>query len=159
MQAAVATPGRTLVVVLEPGDEVLGSLAEACRRHGIDQAVITTFSGAFRSGRIIAADHAPADPELPMPDATTISYCEGVGSGTVTRADDGTHVVHVHVAFGAKDRAGASMAGHLLEAETHYVVEVALTEILDPPLGRIVHAGSSGIPILHLGEAAPSGAA
>jgi predicted DNA-binding protein with PD1-like motif len=150
MQTAVARTGRRVLVVLEPGDEVLSSLAAACRAEGVDQAVITTFSGAFRSAWVIAADSAVDDPELPMPEKTRIAYCEGVGSGTITREGDGDHIVHVHVAFGEKDRSGAAVAGHLLQAETHYVVEVVLDEILEPALSRIPHPDASGVAILHL---------
>ena len=148
MKTAFARTGRRMLVALEPGDEVLGSLAEACRAAEIDQAVISTFSGAFRSARIIAADHPAADPELPLPEVTEIGYSEGIGSGTILRDEDGTHIVHLHIAFGDKDRSGVAAAGHLLSAETHYVIEVVIDEILDPPLRRAPHPGASGLHIL-----------
>ncbi|WP_159500554.1 PPC domain-containing DNA-binding protein [Microbacterium sp. 18062] len=150
MRSTETITGRRVLVVLEPGDEVLSSLAEACRSHGIAQAVVTTFSGALRSARIIAADHAPVDPEAPLPESVEVRYTEGIGSGTITRDAAGDHTVHVHVALGAKDRSGLAVAGHLLHAETHYVVEVVLDEILAPALGRRAHPGSSGIPILDI---------
>jgi predicted DNA-binding protein with PD1-like motif len=157
MQSAEATTGRRILVVLEPGDEILGSLAEACRLHDIDQAVITTFSGALRQARIIAADRPAVDPEAPLPESATVAYTEGVGSGTITRGTDGAHAVHVHVALGVKDRSGLAFAGHLLEGETHYVIEVVLDEILTPRLSRAPHPDSSGIPILRiLDDAAPA---
>ncbi|MCC4908407.1 PPC domain-containing DNA-binding protein [Microbacterium sp. cx-59] len=159
MQTAQATVGRRILIVLEPGDEVIGSLAEACRRHDVAQAVISTFSGALRTARIIASEVPAANPELPMPAAVTVAYTEGTGSGTVTRSVDGEPVVHVHVALGEKDRAGRAIAGHLLEGETHYVIEVVLDEILTPHLTRRVHAGSSGIPILHIADAAATASA
>ena len=156
MQSAEATTGRRILVVLEPGDEVLGSLAEACQRHGIDQAVITTFSGALRHARIIAADHPAEDPEVPLPESVDVDYTEGVGSGTITRGADSVHTVHVYVALGAKDRSGLAVAGHLLHGETHYVIEIVLDEILTPELTRATHPGSSGIPILRIVDPAPS---
>jgi len=152
MKTAFARTGRRMLVALEPGDEVVASLAEACRTAGIEQAVITTFSGAFRWARIIASDHAPVDPELPLPEEARIGYSEGVGSGTILRGEDGAHIVHVHVAFGEKDRSGAAAAGHLLEAETHYVVEIVVDEVLDPPLRRAPHPGASGLHILDFPE-------
>ncbi|MEV7692160.1 PPC domain-containing DNA-binding protein [Microbacterium sp. NPDC089189] len=152
MRTAEATPGRRIVVILEPGDEVLSSLAEASRRHDVAQAAITTFSGALRNARLIASDTVPADPELPLPESVEIFYTEGVGSGTITRGADGEPVVHVHVALGAKDRSGLGAVGHLLHGETHYVVEIVLEEILAPTLVRRPHPGSSGIPILDVTE-------
>jgi predicted DNA-binding protein with PD1-like motif len=156
MQSAEATTGRRLLVVLEPGDDILESLAEACRRHGIDQAVITTFSGALRHARIIAADRPAADPEIPLPESVTVDYTEGIGSGTITQGTDGGHTVHVHVALGAKDRSGLAFAGHLLEGEAHYVIEIVLDEILAPRLSRAAHPDSHGIPILRVGDDAAS---
>jgi predicted DNA-binding protein with PD1-like motif len=154
VQSAQASIGRRIIVILEPGDEVLDSLAEACRRHDIGQAVITTFSGALRHARIIAADHAVDDPEAPLGASVTADYTEGTGSGTITRGADGAHTVHVHVALGSKDRSGLAIAGHLLHGETHYVIEIVLDEILAPRLVRAIHPGSSGIPILQIADAA-----
>lgn len=148
MRTAPLTIGRRLLVVLEPGDEVLTSLADACAQHGIAQAVISTFSGALRRARLIAAEWPVADPEPPLRESIEVFYTEGIGSGTITTAPDGTILPHVHVALGDKARGGAAAAGHLLEGETHYVVEVVLDEVLAPALGRSPHPDSSGIPIL-----------
>lgn len=150
MQTAEIQTGRRVVVVLEPGDEILASLADACRRHGIAQAAISTFSGAFRTVRLIAAETPATDPEAPMPTAVDVPYSEGLGSGTITSGPDGAVHVHVHVAVGVKDDAARAYAGHLLSGETHYVVEVVLEEILSPALERRPHPGSAGLPILHL---------
>ncbi len=158
MQFQIAKTGRRLVVALEPGDEVLTSLATACREHGIAQALVVTFSGAFRSADLIAGDHAPDDPELPSGEVTRVAYTEGIGSGTVT-SENGEYVVHLHVALGEKSRSGAAAAGHLLRAETHYVAEIALDEILEPPMSRRVHPASSGVGILALDGARTDGRA
>lgn len=150
VRTAPLTTGRRLLIVLEPGDEVLTGIARACAEHDIGAAVITTFSGALRRARLIAGDHAVADPEAPLADSTEVRYTEGIGSGTITRDPAGVHTVHVHVALGAKDRGGAAVAGHLLEAETHYVVEVVVDEVLEPALARAPHPDSRGVPILSI---------
>jgi predicted DNA-binding protein with PD1-like motif len=148
VRTAEITTGRRLLVVLEPGDDVLAALATACAHHGVVQAVIGTFSGAFRRARLIAAEGPVADPEAPLVDAVEVTYAEGIGSGTVTTSPDGTVVPHVHVALGDKARGAASVAGHLLAGETHYVVEVVIDEVLAPALGRAPHPDSRGVPIL-----------
>lgn len=154
MRSDVITPGRRLLVALEPGDEVLESLAAACSVHGIDQAVVVTFSGAFRTAHLIAGTETPADPELPLGEVTEVSYTEGIGSGTITREGD-EYRVHLHVALGEKDQSGAAYAGHLLHAETHYVVEIAVDEVLAPALRREAHPGSSGVRILCFEDGVP----
>lgn len=154
MKSAQLTLGKRLLVTLEPGDEVLGALADACRSHGVRQALITTFSGAFRRVRLIASATAPSDPEAPMTDAVDVLYTEGIGSGTITTSPAGEVIVHVHIAVGDKSASGRAVAGHLLEGQTHYVVEVGIDEVLAPALGRAPHPGSSGVPILCFPDAA-----
>ncbi|MFJ6651519.1 PPC domain-containing DNA-binding protein [Microbacterium sp. NPDC091313] len=148
MRSAVITTGRRVLVVLEPGDEVLSTLTRACLEHGIAQAVIGTFSGALRRARLIASEWPAADPEAPLAESIEVTYTEGIGSGTITTGADGTVVAHVHVALGDKARGAAAVAGHLLEGETHYVIEVVLDEVLTPALGRSPHPDSRGVPIL-----------
>lgn len=148
MNSAVLRTGRRVLVVLEPGDEVISSLAHACREHGVAQAVIAVFSGALRRARLIASDRPADDPEAPLGEAVEVAYTEGIGSGTITTSADGEVVVHVHVALGDKARGAAALAGHLLEGETHYVVEVVLDEVLAPALGRAPHPDSRGVPTL-----------
>ncbi len=148
MRVANLVTGRRLLVVLEPGDDVIASIAHACVAHQVSQATISTFSGAFRSLRIIAAPHPARDPEPPLDASVDIPYCEGIGSGTITSTDGGEPVVHLHVAVGVKDHAGAGYAGHVLSGQTHYVAEVVLDEVIAPRLQRRPHAGSFGIPIL-----------
>jgi predicted DNA-binding protein with PD1-like motif len=147
MQTFPLVPGRQLLLVLEPGDEVLASIAEGCRAAGIRQAGISTFLGAFRSVRLIASTHPPADPEAASPDVVEVTYSEGVGSGTVTTEGDAI-AVHLHVAVGEKADAGRAVAGHVVSAETHYVAEVVVTEIIGPDLYRAPRPGSSGVPTL-----------
>ncbi|MFV0373206.1 PPC domain-containing DNA-binding protein [Microbacterium sp.] len=152
MRTTTVTTGRRILLALEPGDEVIESIAAACRQHDVRQGVIVTFSGAFRTARVIAADHRAPDPELPLTASVTAEYTEGVGSGTVTSDESGAHSVHIHVALGAKDRSGQAVAGHLLAAVTHYVTEVVVDEVLAPSLQRHPHPSSSTVPILTFAE-------
>lgn len=158
MRTAPVTTGRRVLVVLEPGDEVLTSLAQACARHGIHLAAITTFLGAFTSVDLIGSSVPAADPDLPMPERTRVEHVEGTASGTVAPGPDGTPVVHLHAAMGVKDRAAAGFVGHVLAATTHYTAEVLLEELLLDPAGAAPDTGAvrrpdpraHGIPTLHL---------
>lgn len=157
MQSALLTTGRRLALALEPGDDVLGSIAAACREHGIAQAVIVTCSGAFRRVRLIAAeDDDRPDPEEPMPDHVDVAHVEGIGSGTVTSDADGEPWVHLHLAAGVRGDSGRAVAGHVVEAESQYVVEVALDEVLAPRLLREASAATRGVPALRFAPEAPA---
>ncbi len=154
MQSTEVTTGRRVAVVLEPGDEVLASLAEVCRRHGIRQAFVPVFSGAFRSVRFIAADEPVADQEPPLPQEVTVTYTEGIGSGTVLWDPvAGAATPHVHLAVGVKNAAAAAFAGHLLGAEAHYTVEVLVEEVVAPALLRVPDPRAYGIPTMRFGAA------
>ncbi len=149
MQSTEVTIGRRVAIVLEPGDDVLGSLAQACRAHGIRQGFVPVFSGAFRTVRLIAADVPVADQEPPLPQEVTVTYTEGIGSGTIFW-DEHAHVVvpHVHLAVGVKNAGAAGFAGHLLGAEAHYTVEVLLEEVVAPVLLRVPDPRAYGIPTM-----------
>jgi predicted DNA-binding protein with PD1-like motif len=148
MREHVVTTGRRLVLSLEPGEEVLAAIADACRRHGFEQAIVVMLSGALRTARLIGTLHPNGDPELPLADAVDVHYVEGLGSGTVSRDDRGNHVVHVHVALGEKGDGARAVAGHLLSGTTHYVVEVVLDEVLAPRFLREASSATSGVPAL-----------
>jgi predicted DNA-binding protein with PD1-like motif len=148
MRDHLVTTGRRLALALEPGEEVLASIAHACRAHGISQAVVVVLSGAFRAARLIGTDAPGGDPELPLGDTVDVHYTEGIGSGTVSSDDDGAYTVHVHVALGQKSTGCSAFAGHLLSATAHYVVEVVLDEVLSPRFGRTASAATLGVPAL-----------
>lgn len=146
MISSELTPGRRIGVVLQPGDDVIPSIVAACGQHGIRQGYIPVFLGAFRSVRLIASDSPIADPEPPLPASVEVAYTEGTGSGSIVwnEATDAPHV-HLHVAVGAKDAAGAAVAGHLLAATTHYVVELVIEEVLAPRFLRVADEAAHGL--------------
>lgn len=152
MREQLMVMGRRLALSLEPGDEVLASIGDACRRHGFEQAIVVVLSGALRTARLIGTNQPEGDPELPLADAVEVHYVEGTGSGTVSRdvdeSGDEVYTVHVHVALGEKGSGARAVAGHLLSGTTHYVVEVVLEEVLSPRFHREATIATSGVPAL-----------
>lgn len=152
MRSAEVTTGRRFALVLEPGDEVLTALTRACREHGVRQGFVPVFSGAFRTARFIAADSPVEDQEPPLPQEVTVTYTEGVGSGTILWDEDSRIALpHLHLAVGVKNAAAAAFAGHLLGAEVHYTVEVLLEEVVAPALLRVPDPRAFGIPTMRFG--------
>ncbi|NEM91504.1 PCC domain-containing protein [Galbitalea soli] len=139
--------GRSILVVLEPGDDAIPALAAECARHGIAQGFIPVFSGAFRRVTVVGTDHAIDDEDAPLPEAVTVRNAEGFGSGTVATTD-GELVIHLHVSVGEKARSAAATTGHLLTAEVQYPVEVVVEEIVAPELARRVNEASRGLATL-----------
>jgi predicted DNA-binding protein with PD1-like motif len=152
VRSAELSIGRTIGVVLHPGDDVLASIARACHDHEVRQGLIGTFLGAFRSVTLIATGEPLSDEEPPLADSVVIPYSEGVGSGTISFDRDGDdHEVHLHVAVGVKSQGGAAYAGHLLSGETHYTVELAITEVLAPEFSRRAEEEAFGLKNLVFG--------
>lgn len=150
--SAELTTGRRIGVVLSPGDDVLSSIAAACVEHDVRQAVIPVFLGAFRSVRFIASDSPIDDQEAPLKATTEVAYVEGIGTGSITwNENTGSHHVHLHVAVGVKDESAGAYAGHLLAAETHYVAELVLDEVLAPAMTRVSDADAYGLENLRFG--------
>jgi predicted DNA-binding protein with PD1-like motif len=147
------TSGRRILVVLEPGDEVIGALAAACREHAVRQAAVTAFLGAFSRVELIGTSEPVADPDLPLPLSTVLEHVEGTASGTVAPgvdSADGDVVVHLHAAVGVKGAAALGYVGHVLRATTHYTAEVLLEELHGVELLRRPDERAHGIPTLRI---------
>jgi len=150
VHSAPVTTDRRILVVLEPGDEVVTSIAAACSEHGVRQAVVPVFLGAFTSVTLIGSDEPVADPDLPLPHATTVEFVEGVGTATIATGEDGGLAVHLHAAVGVKGAGALARAGHVLAATTHYTAEVLIEEVSGPHLRRRADPRAHGIPTLRL---------
>lgn len=141
------TRGRTLAVVLEPGEAVLAALGGACLAAGIAQGFIPVFSGAFSAATLIGTTGPIDDVDAPLKDSVTVENAEGLGSGTIATTD-GVLGIHLHVTIGAKGNAAAAASGHLLDAVVQYPVEVIIEEVLAPTFERRANDRARGIPTL-----------
>lgn len=150
MLSTPVTVGRRLLVVLEPGDEVVTALSAACRDHGVRQAAVTAFLGAFTRVELIGTSDPVVDPDLPLPRSVVVHHVEGTASGTVAPGPDGDLVVHLHAAVGVKGAAALGYAGHVLSATTHYTGEVLLEELHGVDLVRRPDERAHGIPTLRV---------
>jgi uncharacterized protein len=106
MIALDATPGRLLLVRLNPGDDLLQSLREVARQQSIRSAVILNGIGSLSRYRV----HVVKTTNLPPGDI----FFEGEGPFDILNVTgfilDGR--VHAHVIFSNTEKA---MGGHLEE--------------------------------------------
>jgi predicted DNA-binding protein with PD1-like motif len=143
--------GRRIAVVLQPGDDILGALGEACAAHGIEQGYLPVFLGAFTEVSLIGTCLPVEDEDVPLKDSVLLTNVEGTGSGTIAWDAAATSVqIHLHVAIGMKSRAAAGYAGHLLGGTVHYVTEVVVEEVLAPRFARRPDPAAHDIPNLVL---------
>jgi predicted DNA-binding protein with PD1-like motif len=146
MISAEITTGRRFAVVLQPGDDVLASIAAICAEHRIEQGYLPVFLGAFTRVSLIGTCSVIDDHDAPLPDSVHLEGVEGTGSGTIA-FDPATGAVtpHVHVAVGVKAYSANGYAGHLLQATVHYVTELVIEEVLSPRFIRKPDAAAHGL--------------
>lgn len=153
MRSAQVVAGRRIVAALEPGEEVLASIAALCGEHQFPAAVVPVFFGAFTRVALIGTQEPVADEDAPLPRSETVEWVEGLGAATVAPSADGVQVVHMHAAVGRKSAGAVAYAGHVLSAVTHYTAEILIEEVLGPSVRRCPDPAAHGIPTLRFGPA------
>jgi predicted DNA-binding protein with PD1-like motif len=148
VRVAEAIVGRRLLVVLDPGEDVVLGIVDACRAAGVVRGLVPVFVGAFTEVELIGTHEHVADPDAPLPRSVVARWTEGTGSATIAPGGDGEPVLHLHAAVGEKLAGAAAVAGHVLRATTHYTLEVVIEELLEPTVFRAVPPGSYPIPTL-----------
>jgi len=131
MQYQIGKPGRITVVRFSDGEDVLGGLAEICRKESI-RAACFNIVGGMKGGRFVVGPETEEMPPKPVWRELQDSH-EAVGFGTIFW-DGEQPKVHFHGAYGKRDsvKAGCMREG----SEAFLVLEVVLTEILDVDIVR-----------------------
>jgi predicted DNA-binding protein with PD1-like motif len=144
MKSSLVQSGRRLLVILDPGDDVLPALIAACVQNDIVQGYVPVFVGAFRTATLIGTHGSIIDSDAPLADSVVVTNVEGLGSGTIASGIEGA-IPHLHVALGEKGKGAASSAGHLLSAEVQYVTEIVVEEIVSPQLVKRPDPAARGL--------------
>jgi predicted DNA-binding protein with PD1-like motif len=126
MQYQIGKPGRIIVVRFSDGEDVLGGIAEICRREEVRSASFNIVGG-MKGGRFVVGPETEEMPPKPVWRELLESH-EAVGFGTIFWDKDHPKV-HFHGAYGKRDsvKAGCMREG----SEAFLVLEVVITEILD----------------------------
>jgi predicted DNA-binding protein with PD1-like motif len=113
---------RTLVAVLETGDETMAVLASLAEKQGLTAAQFTAI-GAFSGARIAYFDWERKEYQpIPVPEQVEVATL----IGDIALDDAGRPSLHAHAVLGR--RGGAALAGHLLEGIVRPTLEVVITE-------------------------------
>jgi hypothetical protein len=131
---------RTFVVVLESGDEVVGSLQKFAVSHGLFAAQLTAV-GAFESAVLLYFDWDRKD-YLRIPVREQVEVASLLGD--IAQGPSGEPALHIHLVIGRRD--GSAMAGHLGEGYVRPTLEVMLTE--SPAHLRKVRDPESGLALI-----------
>ena len=140
MDYQIGKPGRIIVVRFSDGEDVLGGIADICRKENI-RAACLNMVGGMKGGRFVVGPETEDMPPIPVWRELQESH-EAVGFGTVFW-DKEQPKVHFHGAYGKRDsvKAGCMREG----TEAFLVLEVVITEILDVDIVRELDPASNMI--------------
>ena len=138
MQSASGKIGRVIAVRLAPGEDLLESLKEVCKKHGLCNGLILSGIGSLHSARVLNP--------VPLPERK-IGYGYGnpiellgpieilSASGTMGLGDNGETLFHVHLSL--SDQNGGGWGGHLIEGNKVLITaDFVLGEVDDMNMGR-----------------------
>jgi len=113
---------RTIIVVLDTGEEAFSALTRFANEAGLSGASLTAI-GAFETAVVGWFDVATKSYRKIRVD----EQCEVLSAlGDIATGDDGKASLHVHVVLGLAD--GTTRGGHLLEGKVRPTLEVVLEE-------------------------------
>ena len=116
MQIAQGIINRILVVRLQRGDDIMGSIREACRKYDVKNGVIMSVIGSLTGAKYY-------DPVINPKVKPGISYVDPLilespvevlsAHGEICHREDGEVYIHVHATFA--DSQGNAYGGHLAD--------------------------------------------
>jgi uncharacterized protein len=136
--------GRTMVLVLDPGEEAFKSISAFAAKENITGAAVTAI-GAFERATVGWYDFASRSyRKIPISE-----QCEVLSViGDIAAGDDGKPSLHLHAVLGLSD--GTTRGGHLLDGVVHPTLEVMVTE--NPAHLRRRKVPELGIALIDLSE-------
>lgn len=152
MRSVRLTQGRTFGVVFDRGEDFLTALAEFCEAEGVRQGYIPMFLGAFSSMELVGTCERLEDLAAPVWRGAHVRNVEAVGCGTLAYDPEAGRVLpHVHASAGLKEHSAQAHTSHLLGATVHFVAELLVVEVLDPPMRRPPKPDMYDVPLLEFG--------
>lgn len=113
---------RTIVAVLDHGDEAMASLQWLAEEENLSAATISGL-GAFERAVVLFWDwDTKAYEEIPVGEQVEVLNL----TGDIALDEDGAPKLHVHTVLGRRD--GAAIGGHLKEGRVRPTLEIIVTE-------------------------------
>jgi|EndMetStandDraft_4_1072995.scaffolds.fasta_scaffold137869_2 predicted DNA-binding protein with PD1-like motif len=134
-------PERTIALVLDAGDEVMGKLHAFATEHNLMASRLTAI-GAFQRATLGYFNwESKAYERIPVDEQVEVLALVGD-----IALDGGKPKMHAHAVLGKRD--GSTVGGHLLEATVRPTLEVLLIE--SPAYLRRVHDAHSGLALIRI---------
>ena len=141
MQYSQAKQGRIFVLRLEDGDIVHEVIEQFARDQGIRAAALVVIGGADTGSRLVVGPEEGRAPTIKTMEQVLEEVHEAAGTGTLFPDEDGTPLLHMHLACGRKANTvtGCIRQGvkvwHIMEVILFELVESTAKRVPEPPLG------------------------
>jgi predicted DNA-binding protein with PD1-like motif len=136
-----ARQGRIFVLRLEDGDVVHATIERFAREQGIQAAALIIIGGADAGSRLVVGPReGRADIIEPMTRLLEETH-EVAGTGTLFPDENGTPLLHLHMACGREERTitGCIREGvhvwHIMEVVLFELVGCTARRVPQPPMG------------------------
>lgn len=136
MKYSQARQGRVFVLRLEDGEMVHEVIEKFAAEQKIAAASLLILGGADNGSRLVVGPKEDRGLPLRPMERVLENTHEVAGTGTLFPDENGTPILHMHMACGRKSETttGCIRAG----VKVWHVMEVVLTELLDTTARRIV---------------------
>lgn len=141
MQYSVARPGRVFIVRLEDGDIVHESLEKLAKDEGVHAAAVIILGGADTGSTLVVGPEEGRAEKIKAMTLDLADVYEVAGTGTIIEDDEGTPLLHMHMACGRGGDAKIGCVRHgvkvwqVMEAVIFEITETSAKRVLDPALG------------------------
>jgi predicted DNA-binding protein with PD1-like motif len=149
MKYTQAEFGRTFIIRLEDHDKIPDAIEDFAKVHQIKAATVLFLGGAKKDSKVVVGPEDGAA-KKPVPMVTTLSDAsEALGVGTIFMNEQELPKLHLHSAFGRKDKTitGCTREG----VDIWHIGEVIITELINSSAMRKIDPGT-GFELLDMNE-------
>ena len=127
MKFSEAKTGRVFVIRLEDGDILHEEMERFSAEKGIGAATLTAVGGVDAGSCLIVGPKEGRSEKIVPMELVLDDVCEVTGSGTIFSDEEGTPILHMHLACGRSDQTitGCVRRG----VKVWHVLEIILTEL------------------------------
>jgi predicted DNA-binding protein with PD1-like motif len=136
MKYSQARQGRVFILRLEDGEIVHEVIEKFAAEHKIAAATLLVLGGADDGSRLVVGPETDRGLPLKAMERVLENAHEVAGTGTLFPDENGTPLLHMHMACGRKNATttGCIRAG----VKVWHVMEVVIFELLDTTAKRVV---------------------
>ena len=136
MKYSQARQGRIFILRLEDGEIVHEVIEKFAAEQKITAATLLILGGADNGSRLVVGPEEDRGLPLQAMEQVLENAHEAAGTGTLFPDENGTPILHMHMACGRKNETttGCIRAG----VKVWHVMEVVIFELLDTTANRVV---------------------